>query len=128
MTHSLWDFFASLIHCLLMTLFVLLWSENLKTKAAQLYFISWVVYPLHSRQTPRRLKPWDKLVLFSSYRNYAYNHSSFVKTISTAMQRMDILLHVVNSQQIPVYSFCLVQRILRCNTRAFISHACSFLD
>lgn len=44
------------------------------------------------------------------------------------MQTMDVLLLVVNSQQIPVYSFCLVQRIPRCDTRAFISHAFSFSD
>lgn len=42
---------------------------------------------------------------YLTYRNHAYNGSASVKPASAAMQRMDVLLLVVNSQQIPVYSF-----------------------
>jgi len=62
------------------------------------------------------------------YRNHACKDSSSVKTIPTATQSGDVLLLVVSSQQIPAYPFCLVQRTTRCDTTAFISHACSFLD
>lgn len=44
-------------------------------------------------------------------RNDAYNDSPSVNSTSAAMQGMDILLLVVNSQQIPVCSFSSVQRI-----------------
>lgn len=44
------------------------------------------------------------------------------------MQRMNILLLGVKSQQIPVCSFGLVQITPQCDTRAFLSHAFFFFD
>lgn len=48
-------------------------------------------------------------------RNDACNDSPSVNSTSAAMQGKDILLLIVNSQQIPVCSFALVQRIHKCD-------------
>lgn len=100
--------------------------KDVQTKEVQLHFISLVACPFLPHHIPMNMR--DKPDLLWPYGKDAYNHSSSVKAVSTAMQRTDALLCVAKCQQIPVYSFCFIQRITRCDARAFISRTCSCSD
>lgn len=99
----------SLPHSVLVTLAVSPRQGAQPEAAAQPHFTSGGVHPPHSHQIPR-----DQTLGQACYslmdRNDASNDSPSVNSTSAAMQRSDFLL-LVNSQQIPVCSFSLVQRI-----------------
>lgn len=85
------------------------WSSELKQQHSHISFQGSSSFSLSSN--PLETEALGQACFILMDRNDAHNDSPSVNSTSAAMQGMDILLLVVNSQQIPVCSFSLVQRI-----------------